>query len=108
MAAASCTKPITVAAPVMSWRMYSMPSAGLIEMPPESKVMPLPTTASVFVAPGAVYFIATNAAAGTLPWLTARMAFMPWALQLVFAPDDDLEAVLVGDFAGLLGQIGRA
>src|SRR5205085_11652954 len=68
--AARSTKPMTVAAPVMSCRMYSMPSAGLIEMPPESNVIPLPTTASVFLAPGAVYLMATNAGGCALPALT--------------------------------------
>ncbi len=36
--------PYTVAAPHMSYFISSMPSAGLIEMPPESKVSPLPTS----------------------------------------------------------------
>ena len=34
---------IMAAAPAMSYFIFSMPSAGLIEMPPVSKVMPLPT-----------------------------------------------------------------
>ena len=38
--------PITVAPPDMSYFIASMPSAGLIEMPPVSNVMPLPTSAS--------------------------------------------------------------
>ncbi len=36
----------TAAAPAMSPFILYMPSAGLIEMPPLSKVMPLPTMAS--------------------------------------------------------------
>ena len=37
----------TAAAPDMSLVMWSMFAAGLIEMPPESNVMPLPTSATV-------------------------------------------------------------
>ena len=37
--------PITVAAPAMSYFIFSMPSAGLMEMPPLSNVTPLPTSA---------------------------------------------------------------
>ncbi|MNW64182.1 hypothetical protein D3C74_424420 [compost metagenome] len=37
----------TAAAPAMSDFMASMPLAGLIEMPPESNVMPLPTSATL-------------------------------------------------------------
>ena len=35
--------PIMAAPPAMSYFIFSMPSAGLIEMPPVSKVTPLPT-----------------------------------------------------------------
>jgi len=37
---------ITAAAPDMSMVMCSMPAAGLSEMPPESKVIPFPTSAT--------------------------------------------------------------
>ena len=36
--------PIMAAPPAMSYFIFSMPSAGLIEMPPVSKVTPLPTS----------------------------------------------------------------
>ena len=36
--------PSTAAPPAMSYFIFSMPSAGLIEMPPVSKVTPLPTS----------------------------------------------------------------
>ena len=39
------TGPSTAAAPLMSLFMASIPAAGLIEIPPESNVMPLPTKA---------------------------------------------------------------
>ncbi|SIF34067.1 Uncharacterised protein [Mycobacteroides abscessus subsp. abscessus] len=44
--AASKVTAITAAAPPISEVMFSMPPAGLIEMPPVSKVMPLPTSAT--------------------------------------------------------------
>ncbi len=44
-AASSCISPTTQAAPAMSPFMSSMPAAGLSEMPPVSKVTPLPTMA---------------------------------------------------------------
>ena len=43
---------ITAAAPAMSLFMSSMFAAGLIEMPPLSNVMPLPTRAIFLRAPG--------------------------------------------------------
>ena len=45
-AASACIRPMTTPAPAMSHFMSSMPSAGLIEMPPVSKVTPLPTKAT--------------------------------------------------------------
>ncbi len=42
----------TAAAPLMSLFIASMPAAGLIEMPPLSNVMPLPTRARCLVAFG--------------------------------------------------------
>ena len=42
----------TAAAPDMSVFIVSIPSAVLIDRPPESKVMPLPTRATVPRAPG--------------------------------------------------------
>ena len=42
--ATACTTPSTVPAPLMSYFISSMSAAGLSEMPPVSKVMPLPTS----------------------------------------------------------------
>ena len=54
-AATAFIVPMTAAAPAMSQRMVSMPSEGLSESPPESKVTPLPTRATcAFEAPGGV------------------------------------------------------
>ncbi|CPB10139.1 Uncharacterised protein [Mycobacterium tuberculosis] len=44
--AASVTVAITAAAPPMSEVMWCIDAAGLIEMPPVSKVIPLPTKAT--------------------------------------------------------------
>ena len=38
--------PIMVAPPAMSYFIFSMPSAGLMEMPPVSNVIPFPTSPS--------------------------------------------------------------
>ena len=38
------------AAPDMSYFIFSIPSAGLIEIPPESKVIPFPTIATTSVS----------------------------------------------------------
>ena len=50
--AASTVVAITAAAPPMSEVMWSMLAAGLIEMPPVSNVMPLPTSATFFCGAG--------------------------------------------------------
>ena len=42
--AMACMAPITAAPPAMSYFIFSMPSEGLMEMPPVSKVTPLPTS----------------------------------------------------------------
>ena len=43
--AMACMAPITAAPPAISYFIFSMPSAGLIEMPPVSNVTPLPINA---------------------------------------------------------------
>jgi hypothetical protein len=45
----ACIAPSTAAPPDMSYFIFSMPSAGLSEMPPVSNVMPLPAIAMVFL-----------------------------------------------------------
>jgi len=42
--------PSMAAPPAMSYFIFSMPSAGLMEMPPVSKVTPLPTSPSTGVS----------------------------------------------------------
>ena len=63
--------PITAAAPHMSNFISSIFSAGLMEIPPESKVMPLPTSATCFFAFFGVYSITTKRGSRSLPRLTA-------------------------------------
>ncbi len=50
-AAMAFMAPSTAAEPAMSLFMAPMPSAGLMEMPPESKVSPLPTRPRWNLAP---------------------------------------------------------
>ena len=82
--AASWQKPITAAAPDMSCFIAPMPSAGLIEIPPLSKVIPLPTTARVFTfaftfALGGCerYRMITMQGGWAEPWLTASSPPIP-------------------------------
>jgi hypothetical protein len=67
-------RPSTAPAPHMSYFISSILSAGLIEMPPESKVRPLPTIASVCLGRGARYSISIRKGSCAEPWLTARIA----------------------------------
>ena len=50
--AMACMAPITAAPPAMSYFIFSMPSEGLMEMPPVSKVTPLPMSAEMRLAGG--------------------------------------------------------
>ena len=52
--AAATVAASTAAAPLMSHFIVSMDFGGLSERPPESKVIPLPTNATVLVASGCV------------------------------------------------------
>ena len=68
--------PSTAAAPDMSNFMSSMLCAGLIEMPPESNVTPLPMSARA--APSVARYSSTmNRGSCTLPWATASSAARP-------------------------------
>src|SRR5207237_1966795 len=55
--------PIMAAPPAMSYFIFSMPSEGLMEMPPLSKVIPLPINpiTGLAGAPGGEYRITINA-----------------------------------------------
>jgi GTP-binding protein len=71
-------KPATQAAPPMSPFMSSMPCAGLIEMPPVSKVTPLPMKASgASPALPPRHSRMARRASWAEPWATPSSAFMP-------------------------------
>ena len=63
---------ITAAPPAMSVRIRCMPSAGLIDRPPVSNVMPLPTSSRCFAAPDGLYVISISRGGRDEPPPTAR------------------------------------
>ena len=70
--------PVTAAAPPMSHFMSSMPSAGLIEMPPVSKQTPLPTKARGWApASPPFHFMIASWLSRRLPWPTPNRVRMP-------------------------------
>ena len=73
--------PSTAAAPDMSSFMRSMPSALLRSRPPESKVMPLPMTATFLRLRDGVHDRWMNLGGCSLPAATPRNAPMPSFLQ---------------------------
>ena len=70
-------QPSTAAAPDMSNFISSMFWAGLMEMPPESKVTPLPTSPTGAASPAAVYSRTMKRGSCALPWATASSAPIP-------------------------------
>ncbi len=100
--------PIMVAAPHMSYFIFSMPSAGLMLMPPESKVMPLPTSPRTGAAGALARLVAHHdqarlffRALGDAPE-GSHLQF----LDLVGAVDLAGEADFVAHGAGTLGEDG--
>jgi hypothetical protein len=78
--ASAIISPMTTLAPPMSHFMSSMPLAGLIEMPPVSKVTPLPTKAigRLSLARGAPFQRSTTSRGScALPCATPSSAPMP-------------------------------
>ena len=74
--------PSTAAAPDMSYFMSSMLCAGLIEMPPESNVTPLPISAigaASAALPAPWYSSTMNRGSSCVPCATASSAPMPSA-----------------------------
>ncbi len=70
--------PTTAADPPMSHFMSSMPSAGLIEMPPVSKVTPLPTNATgALSSPAPFHCMTTSFDSFAEPWPTPSNDHMP-------------------------------
>ena len=78
-AASERMTPKTAAAPAMSYFISSMPPAGLMEMPPVSKVTPLPTKAmgAPPPLPAPCHCRATSCGSWLLPWATPSMALRP-------------------------------
>ncbi|GAV37006.1 hypothetical protein ROTAS13_04696 [Roseomonas sp. TAS13] len=81
-------RPATVPAPAMSHFMSSMPPAGLMEMPPVSKVTPLPTKQSGFAgffAPVPFQRRITARGSRAEPWATPSSAPKP-SLRMSLGP----------------------
>ncbi len=68
--------PIMAAPPAMSYFIFSMLSAGLMEIPPVSKVMPFPTRPNTGPAGalGGSYFMTMSAGGSSEPCATLRKA----------------------------------
>ena len=96
--ASAAISPITVPAPAMSHFMSSMPPAGLMEMPPVSKVTPLPMKASglaAFLPFGApIHFITTMRGSCDAALRHAEQRAEAELLHLLRAEDLDLDAEL--------------
>ena len=73
MRASAVTAAMTAAAPLMSHFIVSMAFGGLSERPPESKVTPLPTRATVFLAPLGEYSRRMSRGGLAEPCPTARI-----------------------------------
>ena len=102
--------PSTLAAPPMSNFISSISGAGLIEIPPVSNVMPLPTNttgASVLAAPW--YFKIMNRRGSAEPWATDMNEPMP-NLATSFGPKtaQEILGVLANTWAALPNRVGVA
>ena len=75
--AAASTAAATAAAPAMSLFIVTMPEDGLMFRPPESKVMPLPTSATEALAAAGAYDIVTIRGGLTEPCPTPTMPPKP-------------------------------
>ena len=86
----------TAAPPAMSSFIRSMPSAGLIEMPPVSKVMPLPTRPRTgdSGAPGGSWRRTMTRGGSALPRATPSSSPIPSLLDLLLVEDLDADARL--------------
>src|SRR5215831_11228422 len=108
----ACMAPSTAAAPPMSAFIVSMAFAGLRDRPPESNVIPLPASTSVFSAPGGEYSSRTSLGGCAEPWPTPMIPPYPPSV-LVLVQHGDRQAAVGGDLVGHVGklrgnQVGRA
>ena len=103
---------MTVQAPVLSIFISSIRSAGLMLMPPESKQTPLPTMASSrpreSAGPPSPLRMTMKRGVLSVPRPTAMNMPMPSAVGLLRPEDVDLQAVLLGEVRGLVGEDLRA
>ena len=107
-AASACIRPVTAAAPPMSPFMSSMPAAGLIEMPPVSKVTPLPTKAiGLSLALPPFHCMTTMRGAARRALRDAEQRAHAELLHLLLGQDLDLDAELF-QLLGLGGELDRA
>ena len=100
---------MTAAPPAMSSFIRSMPSAGLIEMPPVSKVMPLPTRPRTGAAGCARGLVAQDDDPRRLDAAArhAQQQSHPEAGDLVLVEDLDRDAGLRGDRPRAVGKDAR-
>ena len=95
----------TAAAPAMSPFISHMWSPGLRLMPPESKVMPLPTSAMVSAdSLRGMWRRMTMRGGWGLPWPTRSMPCVAARLEAGRVEDLDLQPDLLRDLAGALGD----
>ena len=101
--------PITAAPPAMSSFIRSMPSAGLIEMPPVSKVMPLPTSPRTGAAgaPGGSWRMHEHARRLGAAARDAEQQAHLQARDLVFVEDLDVKPGVARDGGAALGEDRR-
>ena len=101
--------PMTAAPPAMSSFILSMPSAGLIEMPPVSNVMPLPTRPRTGVAgaPGGSWRMTITRGGSALPARDAQQEAHAEPRDLVLVEDLDGEPRVPGDRRGALREDRR-
>ena len=107
-AASACISPVTAAAPPMSPFMSSMPAAGLIEMPPVSKVTPLPTKATgLSLALPPFHCMTTRRGAARRALRDAEQRAHAELPHFLLGQDLDLDAELL-ELLGLGGELDRA
>ena len=101
--------PIMAAPPAMSYFIFSMLSAGLMEMPPVSKVMPLPTRPSTgpSVTPSARSAARSAPAALPSPAHTLQNAPIFSSCSLSVEWTSQLQADFAGHLRGALAEDGR-
>ena len=107
--ASAFIKPITTPDPPISYFISSIPFEGLIDMPPVSKVTPLPTNATgLFPFPffEPYHFITTSFDGFSLPWPTQSKEPIPNFFILVSSSTSTFTPNLDNFFASLAKVVG--